>query len=226
MSLPPDKPISRPAPASEPLGFLADVHGNLPALEAVLDELKRRAVRDVFVAGDLLLGGAEPLAVWRRLQSLGARCVCGPSDLALARVDPRTLKPQDDAERDKVRAFIETQRALGELIQKQLGQLPRELRVPLIDGSELLLVHGSPKDPFEPIDHDLDDEELRAMLEDDPADVVICGGTHVPYARRLEDVQIVNVGSVGAAPEGRFAHYAVVFPSTSGSHFDQSYVEY
>ena len=61
MSPPPDKP-SRPAPASEPMGFLSDVHGNLPALEAVLEELKRRGVRDVFIAGDLLLGGDEPLA--------------------------------------------------------------------------------------------------------------------------------------------------------------------
>ena len=220
-----DKP-SRPAPASEPMGFIADVHGNLPALDAVLEELKRREVRDIFVAGDLLLGGVEPLQVWRKLQSVGAHCVCGPSDLALARVDPRALKPQDDTEREKVRAFVETQRALGELVQKQLGQLPRQLRVPMIDGSELLLVHGSPRDPFEPIDHDLTDEELRAMLEDDPADVVICGGTHVPYARRLDDVQIINVGSAGAAPEGRFAHYAIVYPSASGSHFDQGYVEY
>ena len=220
-----DKP-SRPAPASEPMGFISDVHGNLPALDAVLEELKRREVRDIFVAGDLLLGGVEPLQVWRKLQSVGAHCVCGPSDLALARVDPRALKPQDDTEREKVRAFVETQRALGELVQKQLGQLPRQLRVPMIDGSELLLVHGSPRDPFEPIDHDLTDEELRAMLEDDPADVVICGGTHVPYARRLDDVQIINVGSAGAAPEGRFAHYAIVYPSASGSHFDQGYVEY
>ncbi|MET0385374.1 MAG: metallophosphoesterase family protein [Polyangiales bacterium] len=226
MSPPSDKPFSRPKPASEPMGFLSDVHGNLRALDAVIDELKRRGVRDLFVAGDLLLGGDEPLAVWRKLQSVGARCVCGPSDLALARVDPRALKPQDDTERDKVRTFIETQRALGELIQKQLGQLPRELRVPMIDGAELLMVHGSPRDPFEPIGHELDDEELRVVLEDDPADVVVCGGTHVPYARRLDEVQLINVGSVGSAPEGRFAHYAIVFPSLSGSHFDQGYVEY
>jgi len=226
MSPPSDKPISRPTPASEPMGFLSDVHGNLAALEAVLEELRRHEVRDIFVAGDLLLGGPEPLAVWRKLQSVGARCVCGPSDLALARVDPRSLKPQDDAERDKVRAFVETQRALGELVQKQLGQLPRELRLPMIYGGELLLVHGSPKDAFEPIGHELEDDELRVMLDDDPADVVVCGGTHVPFARRLDEMQVINVGSVGSAPEGRYAHYTVVFPSMSGSRFEQSYVEY
>jgi predicted phosphodiesterase len=208
------------------MGFLSDVHGNLQALEAVLEELKRRGVRDVFIAGDLLLGGDEPLAVWRKIQSSGARCVCGPSDVALARVDPQALKPQDDVEKDKVRAFVATQRALGELVLKQLSQLPRQLRVPMVDGGELLLVHGSPKDAFEPIGHELDDDEMRALLEDDPADFVVCGGTHVPFARRIEDVQVINVGSVGSAPEGRFAHYSIVSPRLEGTYFEQDFVEY
>lgn len=208
------------------MGFISDIHGNLPALEAVLDELARRQARDIFVAGDLLLGGDEPLEVWRKLQSIGARCVCGPSDLALASVDAAGLKPHDDQEREKVEVFKRTQTSLGELVKKQLAQLPRQLRIPMIDGGELLLVHGSPKDAFETMGHELDDEELSAMLHDDPADVIVCGGTHVAFSRRLDTVQVINVGSVGAAPEGRFAHYALVFPSASGSHFEQSYVEY
>lgn len=226
MQRPPNKPPSRPAPASEPMGFISDIHGNLQALDAVLEELSRRQARDIFVAGDLLLGGDEPLAVWRKLQSIGARCVCGPSDLALATVDAAALRPSDDQEREKVEAFKRTQTQLGELVKKQLAQLPRQLRIPMIDGGELLLVYGSPKDAFETIGHELDDEEMSALLSDDPADVVVCGGTHVPFARRLDDVQVINVGSVGAAPEGRVAHYAIVFPSSSGSHFEQSYVEY
>lgn len=208
------------------MGFISDIHGNLEALEAVLEELGRRQARDIFVAGDLLLGGAEPLAVWRKLQSIGAHCVCGPSDLALASVSASALHPQDDVEREKAVAFHQTQTSLGELVKKQLAQLPRQLRVPMIDGSELLLVHGSPKDAFETIGHELDDDEINAMLSDDPADVIVCGGTHVPFARRLDTVQVINVGSVGASPEGRVAHYSIVFPSSSGSHFEQSYVEY
>jgi predicted phosphodiesterase len=208
------------------MGFISDIHGNLQALEAVLEELKRRRARDIFVAGDLLLGGAEPLAVWRKLQAIGAHCVCGPSDLALASVSAAALHPQDDQEREKAEAFQQTQTSLGELVKKQLAQLPRQLRIPMIDGSELLLVHGSPRDPFETMGHELDDEEMNALLADDPADVVVCGGTHVAFARLLDSVQVINVGSVGAAPEGRFAHYALVFPSSSGSHFEQSFVEY
>ena len=205
---------------------MSDVHGNLQALEAVLGELQRRDVKQLFVAGDLILGGDAPLEVWRRLQQVGARCVCGPSDIALARVDPRHLKPQDEPEAEKLRAFVNTQKALGELVLKRLALLPRQLRVPMMDGSELLLVHGSPKDAFETISHAMDDDELRVMLDDDPADVVVCGGTHVAFQRFVDEVHVINVGSVGSAPEGRNAHYTIVFPQMLGAQCEQSHVEY
>ncbi|HEX7481421.1 MAG TPA: metallophosphoesterase family protein [Polyangiales bacterium] len=226
MTSSPSIPAQRMAPVSQPLAFLSDVHGNLPALEAVLSDLARRAVVDVFVAGDLILGGDAPMDVWKRLQQVRARCVCGPSDLALARVDAASLRAQDEAEAEKVRVFATTQKALGELVLKRLAQLPRELRVPMIDGGELLLVHGSPKDHFEPITHDMDELDVRALLENDPADLVICGGTHVPFHRVVDDVQIVNVGSVGQAPEGRFAHYTIVSPRMTGPEIEQTWVEY
>jgi predicted phosphodiesterase len=72
----------------------------------------------------------------------------------------------------------------------------------------------------------MDDEELRLMLADDPADIVVCGGTHVAFHRMVDEVQLINVGSVGSAPEGRIAHYTIVYPHLQGAQFDQSYVEY
>jgi len=46
------------------------------------------------------------------------------------------------------------------------------------------------------------DDELNALLGDDPADVVVCGMSHLPFERILGDVHIINVGSVGEAPVG------------------------
>jgi predicted phosphodiesterase len=215
-----------PGPASAPIACVADIHGNLPALEAVLAELSRRAVSDLFVAGDLLLGGEQPLEVWRRLGERNARCVRGQSDLALASVEAASLRPSTDAERASAQVFGETQRALGELIRRQLGALPERLRVPMIDGRELLLVHGSPLDPSVAITHDMEDDEIGALLADDPADLVLCGASHVPFVRALGDVQIVNVGSVGQAPGARVAHYTIVSPKVSGAEIEQSWVEY
>jgi predicted phosphodiesterase len=62
---------------------------------------------------------------------------------------------------------------------------------------ELVVVHGSPADPTEPFSHEMTDDEMNALLGDDPADIVICGGSHVPFDRFVRGVRIVNVGSVG-----------------------------
>ena len=51
------------APAAAPIAFLSDIHGNLLALDTVLAELERLGVKRLYVAGDLLLGGEEPLEV-------------------------------------------------------------------------------------------------------------------------------------------------------------------
>jgi predicted phosphodiesterase len=97
---------------------------------------------------------------------------------------------------------------LGELILQRIRRLPTHVRIPLEDGGELLLVHGSPVDPAEALTHDMSDEEINALLGDDPADVVVCGASHVPFDRTVGGVRIVNVGSVGEAPAGgaRIAH--------------------
>lgn len=217
---------TRIGPASLPMAVLSDIHGNLDALEAVLAELARRAVVDIFALGDHVLGGEQPLAVWQRLQQIGARCVQGPSDLALATIDLEELPPASGDEAVRATRFGQTQRELGELIRKQLSQLPAQLRIPMIDGRELLLVHGSPVDPLTSMSIDMDDDELNALVGDDPADIIVSGGSHVPFAHALHDIELYNVGSVGEAPGGNIGHFTVIEPKVNGAEVYQGYVEY
>jgi predicted phosphodiesterase len=183
-------------------------------------------VKRLFVAGDLLLGGKEPLEVWQRLQALGATCTRGPSDLALGSVDPGSLVPIDNEQRRQARLFAETRAAIGDLVAERLRRLPEQHRIPLVDGREVLMVHGSPADSGHEIGHDLSDEEILSLLDDDPADIIVCGSTHVPFQRTVEEYHIVNVGSVGAAPEGRVAHYTVLTPRMSSAEILQDWVSY
>ena len=213
-------------PAAGPIAFLSDVHGNLKALEVVLVELERLGVKRIYVAGDLLLGGNEPLEVWHRLQALGATCTRGPSDMALGSVDPTSLVPIDAVQRKQARLFADTRAAIGDLVAERLRRLPEHQRIPLIDGREVLMVHGSPADPSRELGHDLSDDEILALLDDDPADIIVCGATHVPFQRAVAEYHIVNVGSVGAAPEGQVAHYTVVTPRMSSADILQDWVSY
>ncbi|MEM6961276.1 MAG: metallophosphoesterase family protein [Myxococcota bacterium] len=202
--------------ATAPMAFLSDIHGNLSALDAVLEELTREDIRKVYVAGDILLGGVDPLDVWKRLQSIGATCVRGVSDEALVTLDPKQLPVTNEEERKAVQQFAETRRALGDLIVERIRRLPERLRIPLVDGKELLLMHGAPSPQTDEITHEMSDDEILAALDDDPADVFIVGASHVAFERSVDDRTIVNVGSVGASPEGKMAHYAVVRPSMLG----------
>jgi predicted phosphodiesterase len=213
-------------PAAGPIAFLSDLHGNLLALDVVLAELERFGVKRIYVAGDLLLGGDQPLEVWQRLQAIGAICTHGPSDLALGSVDPGRLVPIDEEQRRQARLFAETRAAIGDLVAERLRRLPEMQRIPLLDGREVLMVHGSPVDGNQEISHDLDDDEVLALLNDDPADIIVCGSTHVPFQRTVEEYHIVNVGSVGAAPEGQVAHYTVLTPRMSGADILQDWVSY
>ena len=213
-------------PQSGPLAFLSDIHGNLAALDVVVTELERLEVKRVYVAGDLLLGGEQPLEVWQRLQALKATCTRGPSDMALGAVDPQSLLPIDDHQRRQARAFAAARTAIGDLVAERLRRLPETHRIPLIDGREVLMVHGSPADSGREISHDLTDDEILMLLDDDPADIVVCGASHVPFQRTVCDVHVVNVGSVGAAPEGGVAHYTVLTAKMSGADILQDWVSY
>lgn len=228
-----ERPVLRSAPmeaqrnpASSPCGFVSDVHGNLPALAAVLAEFEQQGVKRVYVAGDLLLGGDEPLECWRRLTEVDAQCIRGVSDTALCTLDPDSLRPTTDEEAIQAARFAATRAAIGDLVIAQLRRLPERLRIPMVDGREILMVHTSPANSGYEISHDLEDEEIVALIEDDPADIVVCGATHVPFQRRLPDLHVVNVGSVGAAPEGQVAHFTILTPRMEGALIAQDYVEY
>ena len=217
---------NRPSPEARPFAVLSDLHAHLDALDKVLEVLDSLGVQTIFVAGDIASTGPDPLGVWTRLRDREARCVKGLGDSALCSVAPESLKPTNDEEREAAARFVKTRKDLGELVLESIRRLPERLRVPLMDGREMLVVHGSPGDPYQEITQELSDEEILSLLNDDPADLVVCGASHVPFQRVIEDVHVINAGSVGAAPEGRVAHYTIVSPAMSGLTVEQNWVAY
>ena len=208
---------------------VSDIHGHLGALSAILATAEKRSFHKLLVAGDIVFPGPQPLETWRRLMAAGAVMVQGVSDEALATLDPEEIVPRSEHERIRLERMSEVQEELGELILERLKRLPTHVRIPLEDGRELLLVHGSPTDPAEAITHDMSDDEVDALLGDDPADIVVCGMSHVPFDRTGVDVRVINVGSVGEAPGAgvrggvahRFAHATWIEVLPSGITVEQ-----
>ena len=181
---------------------ISDIHGHADALSAVLAAAEQRGYAQVLVAGDSCFPGPDALETWRRLMHIRAVVVQGVGDRAIATLDTKSVVPKNPHERSRLERLAKTRGELGELILTRLRRLPTSHRINLEDGSELLLIHGSPADPFEPFSHDMTDEEMTALLGDDPADIIVCGGSHVPFDRMVQGVRIINVGSVGEAPSG------------------------
>jgi len=181
---------------------VSDIHGHADALAAVLATAERRGYTHLLAAGDLCFPGPRPLETWQRLQQLKAICAQGASDRALCTLDLDRVRPRSEHERERIERVRQVRAELGDLILARIVRLPPIHRTPLPNGQELILVHGSPADPLEPFTHDMSDQELLALLGDDPADVIVCGGSHVPFDRTVAEVRIINVGSVGEAPAG------------------------
>lgn len=200
---------------------ISDIHGHADALAAVLATAERRGFARLLVAGDLCFPGPAPLETWRRLMTAHATCVQGVSDRAIGTIDPERLSARHEAERARLARLRATRTELGELILARLSKLPTTVRIPIETGGEILLVHGSPHDPSEPLSFDMEDDELNALIGDDPADIVVCGASHVPFDRTVGDTRIINVGSVGEAPGGTYAHATFLETSAAGVAVEQ-----
>lgn len=182
---------------------VSDIHGHADALGAVLATAERRGYTHLLAAGDLCFPGPRPLETWQRLQHAKAICVQGASDRALAALNLDNVRARSDHERERIDRVRQVRTELGDLILARLARLPPIHRMPLPDGRELILVHGSPADPLEPLTHDMSDQEILTLIGDDPADIVVCGGSHVPFDRTVAEVRVINVGSVGEAPSAQ-----------------------
>ena len=202
---------------------VSDIHGYADALDAVLREAADRNWDQLVVCGDLCFPGPEPLKVWKTLVSNNALCVQGLTDRALAEVKPELLKNTGPAEQARVKRFLQMQAELGDLILARLARLPTVLTLPLESGHTMTIVHGAPGDPTESITIDMTDEEVSALLGDSSGDMVVCGGSHVTFDRQVGDVRVVSVGSVGEAPDSKYAHACLIVTTPEGVNVEPFY---
>jgi predicted phosphodiesterase len=173
----------------------SDVHGNLVALEAMLDDLAQRPVDQLVCLGDALQGGPQPLECAERLAELGCPVVLGNADAFLLTLDPED-EPVNDEQLEVAQWSRERLGAGGlELIR---GYAPT-VDVDLGDGRKLLACHGSPASYNEILLPSTPEEQLRAALEDVQADLVAGGHVHMQWTRPIAHRTFLNPGSAGLA---------------------------
>lgn len=165
---------------------LYDIHGNLPALEAVLLEVEHEQVDAIVLGGDCI-HGPRPAETLRRLQALGDRAlwVRGNTDRLIA---------GDDAS-DSLHEWVAGQ--LGPEGVAYLETLPPMQRLEVDGLGDTLFCHATPRSDEEIVTPLTPDERLAAILEGVDADTVVTGHTHMQQDRLVGRVRWINAGSVG-----------------------------
>jgi putative phosphoesterase len=189
------------------LAVLSDVHGVLPALEAVRKAIKKEKPDVVLVAGDLAMNGPDPagtIEALREMEAEGAIIVQGNTDVAVADADYAAAFPWllESGVSDPMRLAAEwAHDALSDEQLAWLRRLPAERRLRLMD-TLVLLTHASPGSQTQGFDRDLDPTAMLERLARTDARVICCGHTHLPDVREFGWKVIVNDGSAGYVFDG------------------------
>ncbi|MFK4083966.1 metallophosphoesterase family protein [Kribbella sp. NPDC020789] len=187
------------------LAVLADVHGVLPALEAVLADKDVRAAHTVVVAGDVV-SGPQPREVFDRLKSLGDRAVWvrGNADREVVAMARGTFT---GAPPDAVSPW-----AAGELTDAQVEWL--DALPTTVTFGDVLVCHATPRDDEEVVLVDSSLERWVDVLSGVPDSIrtVVCGHTHMPFMRQVDRRTVVNAGSVGMPYGAPGPSWALITP--------------
>jgi putative phosphoesterase len=181
---------------------LYDIHGNLPALTAVLAEVDALAIDRIVVGGDVA-SGPMPVETLDALRARDAQFVRGNADRVL------DVGDADDTE-TWVRARHWVAERLGEERLEFLAALPLDFTLELDGLGRVRFCHGAPGSDEVPITRLTPDERLRGLLAGVDEDVVMCGHTHLQFDRAVGGIRVVNAGSVGAPYEAEPAAYWAV----------------
>jgi len=182
------------------VAILADIHGNLPACEAVLEDIARTAPDYVVAAGDLALRGAHPKETVQLLMDKCDVLLMGNTDCYIA----GNYLGGAYRERDhwKTELLRWTRNEMGEDLVRQMGELPFAIRYTPKRGQDLYICHANPRNLEDSLDPTMDEVALRRYLAHLDAAACAFGHLHFPYRRRMGRMLIADVASAGIPRDG------------------------
>lgn len=213
------------------IAVISDIHGNMLALNEVLEDIKFEKCDKVFCLGDIAMAGSEPnktIDKIKELESDNFIVIQGNTDEMIANFDkiPKITFLDDSS------PMINALKSDIELISDEninfLKNLNKQKEIEIY-GTKILLVHGSPRKNNEDIAPNLPLEQIEEILKDTNADIIFCGHTHIPCGYQTNTKQtVVNVGSVGRPlTQNPKSCYAILTIFEDGSfEIEHKFVEY
>ena len=192
------------------LAVFADIHGNLPALEAVLDDLVGRGIDQIVVLGDSIIWVPFDDEVLERITGEGWPVIRGNHEFYLTDFQtPRAFPAWSDPVR-----YAPVHNMVPPLIPKwrqRVATWPDTLTLRFGDAPPVRLFHGLPENPWKGISPSSPAEQVTELLGSIAERFILAAHTHMPLDRTIGRWRIINPGSVGVPLDGnQAAQYAIL----------------
>ena len=191
--------------------LIADIHGNLPALQAVLRHAQGEApIETILNMGDSVGYGPYPDEVVRAIQGAAFVNILGNYDKKVLSKSQREENWAQVSSPDKRQLFAWTYQALSKSSRKYLKTLPKFRELSLA-GKSILMTHGSPASPTEHLLPDTPTERFAELAALAGTEIVLCGHSHQAFTIQAGETLFINPGSVGRPDDGLpLASYAIL----------------
>jgi len=185
------------------IAVIADIHSNLNALEAVLQDTEGRGITVFLNAGDIIGFGAFPNEVIHKLYTKNALSVIGNFDLEVLDKNTKSKGP-------KKFSIEYTRKTLAKSYETYLRTFPSKLELEIAH-KKLLMIHGTLDSVDENLYHDIPDKKFQELAKTAGIDIIVHGHSHQQFTKKADGVLLINPGSVGSSSDGNpQAAYAVI----------------
>ena len=177
------------------LALISDIHGNLFAFDAVLEDIRRRKIEQILCLGDVVSSGPQPREALARLREIGCPTVMGNTDAWVVEPDLREYSNLYGQYLQDIEYWSSQQ--LTDQDKAYLRTFQPTIEWPLDEKTMLLAYHGSPRSFLEHIYPATPTQELDEYFADSTAQILVGGHIHQQFFLRYGDKLVLNPGSVG-----------------------------
>lgn len=213
------------------IAVMSDIHGNMDALEAVMNDIEKQKCERIFVLGDYAMAGPQPGEVIKyfmeKQNNYKYTLIQGNTDYMIGNYTLDMYYELKDKAPIMAEALKCDAKEIGATEKVFLKTLPIQKEITL-EGTTFLLVHGSPRKNNEDILPSTPMPELENMLINVDASVVLCGHTHIPCGFQTKSKKsVINVGSVGRpfTPDAKACYLTIIIKN--GKYlFEHHFINY
>lgn len=191
------------------IGVMADIHGNLNALQAIIRDLKQQGVQQYIIAGDLIADCAQPNEVLDYIKTLNATVIKGNrEDYVLSFLNG---EHEEWRKYEQMASVVWTANTLTKENIAYIKELSDSCVISFGEYGDISVVHGSPFHISEHLHEDIEQDRLLEAVQVCQSEVLVCGHSHRPWKKKVNQTLVLNPGAAGVHfNEQSGAEYAIL----------------